>query len=331
MAAAGIRLGVFPLRPPLPQVGNVPAGLRTLLRLAPAASSLMILVRAAATPLPGMPASLMLALAGVAVVFGGLVWINTISVQESLPYWIAGVGGLALAAGLRGQPGAALAWGLALVTIGGVFGLATVRPRGIRIVLMVAGLAFSGLPFTPAWPGVSLYGRPLSLLLPVFLIGQGLLLAGAIKQALRPIAAPSQAERWVWIIYPLGLILLLGVAILSSWWPWPGALGASTGWPTWLAAGIGAVPTLAAGMGVLLFRRRLTKKRRQRAPLWLARLRARLELTWLYALGWQVYRGMMQVAVLISRALEGQAGVLWALLFLLLLLSLYNQISAGGV
>jgi len=331
LVAAGIRLGVFPLRPPLPRVGNVPSGLRTLLRLAPAASSLVILVRAASASLPVVQANLLLALAGVAVVFNGLVWMNTASVQESLPYWIAGVSGLALACGLRGQPDAALSWGLVLITFGGMFGLATARPRSIRILLLVAALGFSGLPFTPAWPGVSLYGRPLSLLLALFLIGQSLLLIGTVRQALRPTAALVQGERWVWIIYPFGLLLLSGSAILSSWWAWPGTLGTSARWPTWLGTGLGAVPTLVAGVGFLLFRKRILKRRRQHSPQWLARLRGGLEFAWLYALGWQFYRWLMQVAAFVSRALEGQAGVLWALLFLTLLLSLYVQLSQWGV
>jgi hypothetical protein len=330
LVAAGIRLGVLPLHPPLPQVGNTPAGLRSLLCLAPAASSLVILVRAASSPLPAASINLLLALAGLAALLGGLVWLNTTSVLEGLPYWIGGVGGLALAAGLRGQPGAALSWGLALLAYGGLLGLATVRPRSIRILLFLTALGFSALPFTPTWPGMRLYAPPLHPLLPVFLVSQVLFTAGILKQALRSIPAPAQAERWVWIIYPFGLLLLFATAILVSWWPAPGTLGSSVRWPSWLESVFAGIAIFLAGMGIVVFRRRHASKRRQHLPLWLERLRAGLEFSWLYRLAWEIFHWMMHIASFTSRALEGQAGVLWALLFLALLLSLFVQLTLRG-
>jgi hypothetical protein len=55
-----------------------------------------------------------------------------------------------------------------------------------------------------------------------------------------------------------------------------------------------------------------------------------LEWGWLYRVVWTVYRGSGHAAARLAWALEGRAGLLWALLALVLLLSLLAQIGLGG-
>lgn len=329
LAAASLRLGVLPLRPPLPQAGAIPGGLRALLRLAPAAASLAVLARSGAVPPTGSLATLLLGLAGLAVLLGGLIWNSAAAVQEGLPYWLAGGSGLALAAAVIGSSQASLAWGLAALLAGGLIGFAAVRPKAVgRLALLAGGLEFSALPFTPAWPGARLYQALPVWLLPIFLAGHGLLLAGLARHALRRVPAPTQAERWVWIIYPLGLALLPGAHFIGAGLP-----NLINQHPTWLASGLaGAASLLALGIFMLHTRRRGKKRGSAPAALpgWMQRLRHALELGWLYGLAWQVYRLSGRVNTFVAAALEGQAGLLWALLTLILLLSLLAGTGQGG-
>lgn len=336
LLAAGLRLSVLPLRPPLPQAGAIPGGLRSLLRLAPSAASLVVLARSASGPASAGQTTLLLVLAGAAVLLGGLIWNSAPTVQEGLPYWLLGGCGLALAAAARGLSTASLAWGLAALLAGGLIGLAAVRPKPVgRLSLLAGGLGFTALPFTPAWPGARLYDQLPLWLLPVFLAGHGLLLAGLARHTLRRIPAPTQAERWVWIIYPLGLALLPGAQLLSAWWPVGSGLLAQPGErPAWLASGLAGAATLLA-LGIFILQTRRRGKKRRPAPLaplpgWMQRLRSASELGWLYRLAWQVYRLAGRAGTFVSAALEGQAGLLWALLTLILLLSLLVGARQGG-
>jgi len=90
-------------------------------------------------------------------------------------------------------------------------------------------------------------GNPISwLLLIPFLPAQALLMAGFLRHTLHPgeTSLESQAK-WVKVIYPTGLLILVIVALLLGFWGWDGAW---TIGPWWLAI---ASLLLAAGFTIL--------------------------------------------------------------------------------
>ncbi len=329
LAAAGLRLGVLPLNTPLPRRLPEPAGLRSLLWLAPTATNLAILVRSSEAGVAPPWVSLFPLLAGLAALYGGITWSTAPSAQAGLPAWIVGMSALALGAATHGQPQASLAWGMCLLLAGGMLGLANARPRRMRPLLLLAALGVSALPLTPTWQGVNLYATPLQAWMALFLLAQALLLVGFLRHAWETTRLPASAERWVWLLYLLGLSILLFVHWAIAWWLRSSASGQTSAirldLPGLLASWPGfAIALLAAGSIV-------ARRFSLRAPSRLNRgLQSILDLGWLYQLVWKIYRASGRLATWVSQNIEGPAGVLWALLILALLISLFVQFGTGG-
>jgi hypothetical protein len=328
LAAAGLRLGVLPLNTPLPRYLPEPAGLRVVLWLAPTATNLALLVRSAEAGIVAPWAGLFPLLAGFAALYGGITWGAAKSAQSGLPAWIVGMAALALGAATHQQPQASLAWGLCLLFCGSLLGLASARPRRLRPLLLLAALGMSALPFTPTWPGVLLYTAPFQAWMVLFLLAQALLLAGFLRHAWKSVRLPAGAERWVWLLYPCGLTLLILVQWATAWWlrpaatdptanPLQGLPGLFAAWPGFAVAFLVALSLVARELGL-------------RIPSRLGSgLQAVLGLEWLYRLVWIVYRAAGRIAAWAGHTLEGPAGVLWALLILVLLISLFVQFGMG--
>jgi hypothetical protein len=125
-------------------------------------------------------------------------------------------------------------------------------------------------------------------------------------------------ERWSRVIYPTGLALTIATGILLGLWGWSGAQQAGTWW-------LAVVVNLLAILVYILARQVLN---RFDAPA--AALRFRLQhLDWLprsLGAGYSLFR---QLAELITSTLEGDGGLLWSLLLLVLILSLLA--TAGGL
>jgi hypothetical protein len=200
--------------------------------------------------------------------------------------------------------------------------MAAIRSRPARFVLL--GLAFSmaGLPFSPTWPAAGLTARPITPLLPIFLLAHTVLLAGVIRQGLRPAPVPPRAERWVYVIYPLGLAWLLVSLWLVAWLP-QGAL--LVAWPDALSSALILIgPALAFASLPFLMRSRISLLK-DRA----GKLRA-INFLWIYRLIGRLFHALTPLSITVNRAIEGQAGLLWALVFLALLISLFAQLGLGG-
>jgi hypothetical protein len=73
---------------------------------------------------------------------------------------------------------------------------------------LVGFFSLTTLPLTPTWEGGLLFTAPSSIWMVMFLVGLVLLLMGYLRHTLRPGPGLEGVERWVWLIYPLGLALL---------------------------------------------------------------------------------------------------------------------------
>ena len=336
LSAAGVRLGVLSLHMPFTRRFPFQPDLGTALRLIPAATSLVLLGRiaisrqsptdlAVSSIAQGVMSdnltALVLAFSALAALVGGVLWVMSNNELDGRPYWVLGMASLSMAAAIRAQPEASQAFGLAMILAGGVLFLYSVRHRFLMIFPILGLLGFTALPFTPAWEGVQVYSPliPLSVTI-VFLLAHALLLTGYLKHFLRTTESLSGIERWVWVIYPLGLGLL--VLVQFSWLLWKSAdlkgLLLTVKWEGLATIGL-AVLFWFVNLGFL--------QKQQIGETTPVRF---ISLRWLFRIFLDIYRFTGRLVSIFTLILEGEGGVLWALVLLILLFSLLLQRGLGG-
>lgn len=318
--AAGLRLGVLPLHLGYATESAVRRGFGTTLRLVSAASSIVILARIPAQGITSPLAPVLLLLVAAAGLYAGWMWVRSPDDLSGRPYWVITLASLAIASALRGNPIGSVAWGVAFILVGGALFFSSVQHKILQRILLVAGLwGISSLPFSPTASGWGT-GADVSwanwIAWPMLITAQALLAAGFIRQTLRPASSvPIDAQiAWARSIYPIGIGLPLAVLILLGLFGWDGAR---------LFGTLPAVLVAAALTAALLW---LTP----RLP-WLNPIRAHWvrpqqgepsRLDSFYNAFWNLYRSLGRLSESIAAMFEGDGGILWALLFLVLFLSL---------
>lgn len=342
LLAAGLRLGVLPLY--LPYQSDIPMrrGLSNMLRLSSPAAALVVLARLPANAVPAGWAPALLAITAIAVLYTALAWLFSPNELSGRPYWLIALAGMAVACVISGHPLASLAWGLTLLLTGGLLFLYSARSR-VTLFLPVLGLiGLSGLPFTPSaagWAGMSI--TPFNFWTVLFLLAHAALVAGYLRHALGPGDALSGMERWVQSIYPFGLLLLAATQWIDTVFNLRASFGLGLAW-------LGVISTLLALLGMGLYIRQSARAalpapesipagESEAAPQhgWLVILAERVghalslffRLDWFYSLFTLAYNLLRRLVQLLTLNLEGDAGVLWALVLLALLVSL---LRTGG-
>lgn len=318
IVAVGLRMGVVPLQVVFLQDVHQQRGQGTLLRLIPPASSLVLLVRIAYTDVPPVSEWILLVFALLAAGYGAVAWARAENEIQGRIFWILGVTGLAFGSAILSKPEATLAWSLALLYPGAVLFLASIRERRWWLIGVIIVYSLSSLPFSPTFEGSGLYS-PFHVFSVLFLAAQAVLLLGFIRHMLRETAPLVGVERWVQLIYPLGLILLPVTHFSAENWISPALKGAEPApiWPGLVVVGI----LIAAG---ILTRRGVQVPERESAI-----INQIFSLRWFFDLiGWG-YQVVGQGVSFITSLLEGEGGVLWALLLVALLVSLIAQLGAG--
>jgi len=313
LLASGLRLGVLPLHLPYRHENVLRRGLGTSLRLVSAASSLALLARIPPSALSSRLTPYLLVLAAVAGLYAGWMWLRASDELLGRPFWILGMASLAVAASLRANPQGSTAWGVALILAGGLLFLFSARQRSLLVLSFLALWGLSSLPFSltaNAWLTANRSSWPFLILL---LPAQALLLAGFVRHALHPGETSFESQaRWAKIIYPVGLILPVAGLVVLGVGGWSGSqkLGLVWAGPT--------VVALSIGLAVLALRVLV-----HRAPLPAAnRWTEIFRLDWLYRLVAGIYRFFAAIAGLITALLEGEGGILWSLLLMVLILSI---------
>lgn len=326
--AAGLRLGVLPLHLPYPKGLPISRGLGTILRLVPAASSYILLVRVSSVGAAGSVTPYLLSLTILAGLYAAVNWLGAKDELTGRPHWMLGTASLVIIAAILHQPEACLAWSIASLLSGGLIFSMSLRHRKL-ISLVVLGLVnFSALPFSPTWQGTNLYQISSSgsmnlaivyLFSFLFLLIQSFLLAGFFRHILRGIypageATPEHIERWVWVLYPIGLIFIALTHVLIGYWLYPGLNEVPlSGWI------IGPLALLIAGL-ILYISWRYPRpfsylSQSTTTSFW----NSLLSLDWLYRLLWRLFRTSSRFFTILSTILEGDGGILWALVLFALI------------
>ena len=136
-AAAGLRLGVLPLHLPYSSESTLRRGFGTSLRLVSAVSSLVLLAYIPAGSLSSALTPFLIGLATIAALYGGWMWLRAPDELAGRPYWIIGLSALSVISALSGSPLGAVAWGCALILVGGALFLASVQQVWLNRALLI--------------------------------------------------------------------------------------------------------------------------------------------------------------------------------------------------
>lgn len=309
--AAGLRLGVLPLHLPYAAESSLRRGFGTQLRLVGAASTLSVLGRIQTIPTGFTP--ILMVLVGIAAVYGGWMWLRAPDELNGRPYWMIGMASLAVLSALSGNSIGAIAWACALILVGGALFLSSVQDLRLSRALFIGSWSLSSLPFSltgSAWLG------SLGFIIPFAVTAQALMMTGFIRHALRASGSESLDDQpgWAKAVYPAGVITLLATQILFGFLGWDGALQFGNLLPALLAS----ILTL----GLIWATRRFRIFNPVRAH-WVTTTGAGVNS--LYQWLWSLYRGLARLAQTINQTLEGEGGIMWTFLFLILFISIIIQ------
>lgn len=317
IAAAAFRVGILPLHLPYASESSFRRGFGTILRTVSAGSSLILLAR---VPLGGVEtpiAPYLILLVAAAALYGSWMWLRSPDELAGRPFWLIGMGGLAVAAALRGNPIGATAWSCALMLSGGALFLVSAESRWQEKALLLGAWGVSSLPFSLTASGwVSQSGR-FWYAVPFLIAAQAMLLAGYIRMSRRTPQRAGFENQPIWAknVYPFGIYLILFTILLLGWFGWDGSRQSGN----WVAALFASLLTL--GLLRLAVRVRILNPLRAH---WVHSAEAARRGNIYQTVG-EIYRTLRRLIALFSSVLEGESGVMWTLLFLVLFITFLIQ------
>ncbi|MBN2046900.1 MAG: hypothetical protein JW750_03555 [Anaerolineaceae bacterium] len=329
LVAAGLRLGVFPLFVPFTKEVPIRRGLGSLIRLISPALSLVLLARLSDFVMSTEWAIILSAFAVLAALYGAVMWLSASSELMGRPYWIISLAGMAVACVVRAKSAASVSWGAVMILLGALLFLYSYRRRYFYSLMIFGFLGASGLPFSPSASGWSgLVVLPFNLLDILFIAAQVILLLGYLKHAFREEPLPVGVERWMAAVFPLGLLFLIAaqwilgydqllVSIREGIW-WAGVLSV-------------ALALLIYFLAYRVFPRVIAREKARLSPVLQAvqPLSGVVSLDFVYQLMTLLAKGIQLVVQAVTNILEGEGAILWAILLLMLLMSILQ--GQGGV
>lgn len=260
--------------------------------------------------------------AGLTALISAVSWYSSNSTQFGVHHWNIVLSSLVVASAMSRNAQAVVAFGWTLLLPGSLILLSDYRNKALTGLYVLGILAISALPFTPTWSSVILYSNSFHISWLLFIPAQILIIGGFIQQILRKDSLDPRLERWERWTHLGGLILILVITFLLSWWAFRGSLGSDWQSPDLLSSWPAII--VLVGIGILwLLARRISKP----ARFVFSGLQRILSFERLFKPVWSLYFFLRRILLFISRNLESQAGILWALLLLVLIISLYGQIS----
>ena len=160
-----------------------------------------------------------LAFAILLVLFASIKWFKIADPIQGEGYIILFLSGLSIVSVLRGQPEGAVVCGFLMPILLGWPRLYSFRFHKMHSFLIIFCATLVGLPFTFSSHMVStLVGRLLFLLNPLLWFSFSLLLAGIVRVALKTPTNGRSIESWMKMFYAIGLALVTATPILVPLW-----------------------------------------------------------------------------------------------------------------
>ncbi len=324
LIAVGLRLGVIPFNLPFVSGSPIRRGLGNSIRMVSVAASIIILLRLPMGNFAAGTQGILLTLTTIGIFFGSIMWYGSSSELEGRPYWIVSMAGLAIYSSINGNQIATLAWTLALILSGSVLFLYSARGKKLTILPLMALIGITGLPFTPSvigWEGIIISGRIFGNI--VMILSVSFIILGYLRHATNTDSLLIKKERWIWITYPLGLLIL----VISQWliflvsdlqWYLTGKLFASF------------VAFLLPILFYFLIRKFFQKSdyaeflKKVLEPIGDFIIKF-LSFRWLYQLLWSILGMVQRIVNIISSILEGQGGIVWVIVFLVMIITLITS------
>ena len=295
-------------------------GFEPILRAVPVATSLTLIARTAEAGLPAHLQAIFLYFIIAAALLGGLAWALSDTKKVSPSMWIWGMGALSVAAALLGYPLASLVWGIAALLLGSWPFWISEWTRPLSVLGIVCFVGLTALPFTPTWPGAKMYtaggwGALLG-------VAQGLLAGGYLKIVLDRHKTRVKLETWEILPSVFGIAILpvtqvVAVAFLGGlswnlalgmegWWWGLLALGVAAGVLAWNHLSVPVPESLTKGVSVL---GRIPRLIRQALRI--------------------LYDFISRLSNILTAVLEGEGGVMWTLLGILLVITILASLRGG--
>lgn len=315
LLAVGLRLGVLPLHLATGDDRGFRRGFGSTLRLTVAATSLVVLARLpSGLVIDARYLPFLLAFTALAALYSSWKWLSIPDEINARPFWIIGMSALSLSAALRGSPTGSAAWGAALILFGGLSFLYSSRQTWFTRLFAGLALFLFALPLTltsTGWMG----DFPFPIIFwPLFLSAHLMLVAGYLRHLFHTGDTRfEELPRWAQAAYPIGMGTLVITIIISGLWGWPGSwqIGA------WVIALI--LLALAGAAGIVF--RRLEKLVGPQSLLVMEPLPWHISPFLQQNIGrffWGTYRFLARIAGYLASLMEGDGGLLWTLLLLVL-------------
>lgn len=273
-----------------------------------------------------------LAFAILLVLFAAIKWFKIADPIKGEGYTILFLSGLSIISVLRGQPEGTVVCGFLMPILVGWPRLYSFRFHKMHSFLLIFCATLVGLPFTfSSHLADTLAGRPLFLLNPLLWLSLSLLLAGIIRVALKTPNTGRSIESWMKMFYVIGLVLVTVTPMIASLWEKGSGNRFQLIW----------VSTLIIGILALILVFTLLEKPRKwldsSIPAGIKTTANVVEVTSekLVDSGWprriiNISSGSIKGLINSTNTiLEGDGGILWAFVFLALMLSLLIS-SIGG-
>ncbi|MCJ7622118.1 MAG: hypothetical protein MUO76_01350 [Anaerolineaceae bacterium] len=324
LIAVALRLGLVPIHLPYTKAFKYRRELGTMLRLVGPASGLTVLGHLSIPVLAVQWMPYLSLFIAMGVIYNAVRWLTEEDELTARPYWIVSITGMAVMCVLNGQNASSVVWGAAMILVGGVAFLYSARHPQIQYIPLLAGLGFAGFPFSPTssgWKGLIV--GSIDFVEVIIILAHFILMVGMLRHFVKPDDTYPGLDGWVRVVYPIGLLTL----VLSHWligaWGWHGSYSAGFWW-------ISLIQLVLISLGVYLVNRyKLITDNKGIVLGWLSVFNKNLGsplsklfgLNWLYGILLFVYGLLQKVVVILTTVLEGEGGVLWALLLLTLLIS----------
>lgn len=320
-----LRMGILPLRAVQVEDLRNRRGFMTLLRAIPLLTAFSFFTISINIELPVRTIQLLFLIFSIAILYGSMAWFFSKDELSGRPYWFFCLGSLGFIAFLSGRPGALIALAAVAITGGtGIF-LSSPRFRRLYIYLPVLLLGLLALPYSPTALFNEIFVGENDSVQHLFMIpAYAFLVAGVIKHALQPVEEPDIGEAWTGLFHRISLFfialvpwIIMGVRfkiynVQVNWWVSVIIIG------------------FISGLTALFF---LFSKRQMTKTGLIHRILAAivkisgvldkiLRFNWLARIISSIGFIFTKLANLLIRVQEGDGGILWSFLFLVLLFSL---------